>query len=678
MAVHRCFCLCITRWQVVASHFFLYVFVSSSVFAVDDGFESADLPIILTASRMQQSLADAPAAVTVIDRAMIENSGVRQIADLLRFVPGAVVGYNDGNWPVATLRGLTGAFASGLQVLIDGVSIYSPVFGGMLWAEIPLSLNDIERIEVVRGPNGASYGANSFQGVVNIITRDPVVENSTEFQANIGGLGIRDEAFRFAAGQGGWRYRATLGQRFDEGFISRPDSMRLNYANLKADFRVNAVDSIDLSIRWADKNKQIGEYSPSNPTSQAHVQTGDRLEFQSRWSHAESTDNEWWIQFYHQQFSQRDRLPIDLRGLFSPLAAFPVPLPFEVEQDYATWRDGIELQSNSRWSDSLRSVWGAEMRRDAARSARLFGTNEEQAEFLTRVFGTIEWTFADQWILNSGALFERNSFASSGWSPRIALIHEIAPGQTLRVSVSSARRTPSLYEEKANYGFNFPAPVPPPFNAIPIIADSGKVDSERVRSQELGYVFSFPQAALSGDARWFSDHYTGLIAFRGQQIKVPPFVGGDAVNLDEARTTGIDLTLQWHPLDDTHIRLAAAHTRTTSTDMGGMYSTSVPSDTLSLLLSQSFSKGWAASANYQRVSDMFWVDAGQQKRSIPAIDHLNLKLAKTFHCQDYELELAGVMQNALGHYRDYYLGPAFSTPQNVADRVSYLQLSIRY
>ena len=657
------------KWPVIA----LCVIAPLSAIAADD-LESMDLPIVLTASRMRQSLAEAPAAVTVIDRDMIKRSGVRQIADLLRFVPGAVVGYNDGNWPVATLRGLSGAFASGLQVLIDGVSVYSPVFGGMLWAEIPLSLDDIERIEVVRGPNGASYGANSFQGVVNIITRDPVAENGAEFRANIGGLGIRDETLRFAAGQGALRYRATLGQRFDEGFTSRPDSMRLSYANVKMDYRVNSHDSIDMSLRMADKNKQIGVFSSADPTFQAHSQTGDRLEFQTRWTHAESTDNESWIQFYHQRFSQRDRLPLDLRTIIAPLAGWPVPLPFVQEQDYATWRDGLEFQSNSRWSDRLRTVWGAEVRRDASRSGRLFATDDEQTEFLTRAFGNVEWTFVDQWMLHAGTMFERNTFASNGWSPRVALIHDVAPGHTLRASVSNARRTPSLYEEKANYGFNFPIPVPPFNIPYPIIADSGKVDSERVHSEELGYVFNIPQAALSGDMRWFSDYYTGLIAFHGQ-VK---FVNGsDAVNLDDARTTGLDLTLQWNPLTDTHVRLAAAHTETTSkSDTSGQYRKSVPHNTLSLLLSQSFSPGWEASANYQRVSDMFWTDAGQKRTSMPVIEHLNLKLAKRINMGDYRGEIAGVMQNALGHYRDYYLGGTFGTPDNIARRVAFLQVKI--
>ncbi|CAG4882235.1 conserved exported protein of unknown function [Georgfuchsia toluolica] len=667
----------LVKWPVIAS-----CLIAALPACADEGLESADLPIVLTASRMRQPLAEAPAAVTVIDRDMIEHSGVRQIADLLRFVPGTVVGYNDGNWPVVTLRGMTGTFASGVQVLVDGVSIYSPVFGGMLWAEIPLSLGDIERIEVVRGPNAASYGANSFQGVINIITRDPVAENATELLANIGGLGIRDETLRFTAGQGGWRYRATLGQRSDDGFASRPDSMRLSYANLKMDYRVSARDSIGMSLRGADKNKQIGEFNPIDPQNQAHPQTGGSLEFQTRWSHAESTDNEWWVQYYHQQFKQSDHLLMDLRALYAlvpplaPLVPFLPPVPFVLEQDYSTWRDGLELQSNSRWSEHLRTVWGAEVRRDAARSGRLFATHEEKTQFLTRAFGNVEWTFADQWMLHSGAMFEHNTFASSGWSPRVALIHEIAPGHSLRASVSSARRTPSMYEKISNYGFSFPLPPLPGLPAsisYPIVADSGKVDSERVRSGELGYVFSIPEAALGGDVRWFCDRYTGLISFQGQVKFVK---GGDAVNLDKAKTTGVDLTLQWQPLTDTHVRLAAAHTETTSGDDGSEYSTSVPRDTLSLLLSHSFLDGWEASANYQRVSAMFWIDSGQKKKSMPAIDHLNIRLAKRINFGEYRGEIAGVMQNVLSHYRDYYLGSTAGTPDNVARRVAFLQVKI--
>jgi hypothetical protein len=75
---------------------------------------------------------------------------------------------------------------------------------------------------------------------------------------------------------------------------------------------------------------------------------------------------------------------------------------------------------------------------------------------------------------------------------------------------------------------------------------------------------------------------------------------------------------------------------------------------------------------------MFWLDAGQNQQSIPAIDHLNVKLAKTFHYGEHEIELAGIVQNALGHYRDYYLGAPLSPRENVADRVAFLQMTLGF
>lgn len=635
--------------------------------------EGADFPLVLTASRMRQTTAHAPAAITVIDREMIEISGVRQVADLLRLVPGAIVGYNDGNWPVVTLRGLTNTYSSGLQVLIDGVSVYSPLFGGMFWGQLPISVNDIDRLEVVRGPNAASFGANSFQGVVNIITRDPVAEAGTQLHANLGEIAIRDAELNTAGGEGAWHYRATLGQRSDEGFDSRPDAKSFAFANLKGDYQLDHENNLSFSLRAAGDHKDFGNYN--DPASPAHPTRGDLLNFQARWSHAESTDNDWWIQFYHQRLDQQDRAMTDLRNLFPPLAPFPVPLPFEIEIDYKNQRDGIELQQNYRWSESLRTVWGAETRRDASRSRRLFGTGEEQSAFLSRIFANAEWRFAEKWTFDPGVMFEHNSLAKDAWSPRLALLYEVAPGQVLRASYSSAKRTPTLLEKYANYKFDIPLPVPPFSVVFPWYLSTARVNSETVYSGELGYVFHFPELALSGDARWFSDRYRGLVANLG---RIPFVVGGDYINADDARTTGVDCTMQWRPSKTLYVRSAISHTSTWSTDDSGLYSKSVPQNTLSVLASKTFGNRWTISANYQYVGTMFWTDAGQQYRKIPSIEHLNLKLAKRFQMGRSELELAGVVQNALGQYRDYYLGPAHGTPENIAKPLAFVQLSIDY
>ncbi|MDE2585018.1 MAG: TonB-dependent receptor plug domain-containing protein, partial [Betaproteobacteria bacterium] len=154
---------------------------SSSLMAGEEALLSendvlGDVPMVLTVSRLRQAVADAPAAVTVIDRQMIRDSGAWDVTDALRLVPGMYVGSSADNGvfvPNATVsyHGMADAYSRRMQVLVDGRSIYTPLFGGPIWSTLPIALDDIERIEVSRGPNSVTYGANSFLGVINIITR---------------------------------------------------------------------------------------------------------------------------------------------------------------------------------------------------------------------------------------------------------------------------------------------------------------------------------------------------------------------------------------------------------------------------------------------------------------------------------------------------------------------------
>ena len=131
-----------------------------------------EIPRVISASRLPQAPADSPGAVTVIDREMIRASGARDVAELFRLVPGFAVGYASGGRPVVAYHGLSGQISQRMQVLLDGRSLYAPyLFGGIDWNTLPVNMDDIERIEVLRGSNSAAYGANAFLGVANIITR---------------------------------------------------------------------------------------------------------------------------------------------------------------------------------------------------------------------------------------------------------------------------------------------------------------------------------------------------------------------------------------------------------------------------------------------------------------------------------------------------------------------------
>src|SRR5664279_1746538 len=129
----------------------LFILASNEAYAGDDApSEQAylqDLPVVLSASRLSQPLSEAPNAVTVIDRQMIVASGFRTIADLFRLVPGMYVGNSGANTQIVSLNGITDQYSRRMQVLVDGRSIYLPPMGGVNWQDIPLLINDIERIE---------------------------------------------------------------------------------------------------------------------------------------------------------------------------------------------------------------------------------------------------------------------------------------------------------------------------------------------------------------------------------------------------------------------------------------------------------------------------------------------------------------------------------------------------
>lgn len=660
-----------------------------------------DLPVVLSASRLRQPLIESPSAVTVIDQKMIEASGARHVADLLRLVPGVVVGYNDGNHPVVSMHGMAGTYASGVQVLLDGVSVYSPLWGGVQWEELPIAMTDIERIEVIRGPNAALFGSNSFAAVINIITRHPEADTGWLMTANAGNRGTQDFTISRSAGlESGVKYRATFGQRYSEGFTSRPDTQRQYFGNLRAEYQLDATDSVHLSVRGMDNKKDNGDYTVTDGSSRVpHPNYSNSLDLQVRWSRAFSADDEIWVQAYHLQSRTRDKVEIDYKQsnlwarLFAPLGALiPGAIPFQVDSGFETYRDGIELQRTMRWSPDLRLVWGAEARRDAAVSLTYLGSNQEQSNFMLRAYGNLEWRVAKDWTLNAANMLERNMVSATEWSPKFAVTWQPIVGHVLRTSISSAQRIPSLYEERNKTGYPVPAVVQAAlanpaaaglraalnalgitdFTRITAILSSGQVDNEHTRVQELGYAFNNTESNFGGEIRLASEQQSGLVS------RVGAFPS-DFINLDRVRIESGDVTLHWRPVESRFLRVAMGKAFIRSSTAGATYDRSAPAHTVSFLWDETLGSNWRASANYQRVGPMYWTDAGNGGRNpmLAPIDFLNFRLGKQLKLPGFAAsDLAIVVQNALGHHREYFAGIASNgTADTIAPRVMFLQFS---
>ena len=192
-----------------------------SVWAADYSSEQEyfqEFPVVLSASRLSQPLSEAPNAMTVIDRKMIVASGFRTIPDLFKLVPGMYVSYYKGSQAFVSYHGSTDQYARRMQVMIDGRSVYLPPVSTVDWANLPVTVDDIERIEVIRGPAAASHGANSTQGVISIVTRDAGGMEGKSVSVTRGSKGINDVSARFGKRGEALDYRMTLAYSADNGY----------------------------------------------------------------------------------------------------------------------------------------------------------------------------------------------------------------------------------------------------------------------------------------------------------------------------------------------------------------------------------------------------------------------------------------------------------------------------
>ncbi len=621
----------------------------------------SDMPVVLSGTRLYQSLHESPAAITVLDREMIEASGAREIWELLRLVPGFQVGSESGHTHTITHHGLSDQFSRRMQVLVDGRSAYNTAIGGVEWTDLPLAIDDIERIEVIRGPNAATHGPNAFFGVISIITRHPSVVPKHTVRVNKGNNGITDVLYRF--GHSGERldYRLTLNRLADDGFETRHDSKTVRMANLAADYQLNLRDRLEVQLGYSEGPRQEG-FRDDLLQERNTVDKHNHFQ-QIHWRRVTTSEDEWSLQFSH---NYEKRSEIRNGALFVPFDAGGTPERYD-----------LELYRTQRHTPALRSVWGLGARRDEFTSKAFLGTTDTFTNNTYRLFGNLEWRIAPALLMNLGALWEDTEISGTTLSPRLALNYRLSPTQTLRTAVSQAYRTPVFFEQDADLRIE-PAPPLPPFippgTQLQLFTGSGDLDPERIRSVELGYVGEFPRAGLALDLRVYRDSLDDLIT----EMALPPAPPPNTIpptrtfiNEQEASVTGVEAQLQWRPVPRSLVMLgyAWADVDSASTDLVD----STPRHTLSLLGSYRFSERFNGSAVWYYVDDQQWLGTGDP---IPAYDRIDLRLAYTFRLGGKTAELSGVVQNLFDDYRDFRYDPEDTQRNNLFERQAYLSLRL--
>jgi len=484
-----------------------------------------DIPVY-SASRRLEPTQSVPAAIFVLTGEDIRRAHATNIPEALRLVPGVEVGQVDANRWAVSIRGFNSREANKLLVLVDSRSIYDPLFSGTLWESQDLMLEDVDRIEVIRGPGGTLWGANAFNGVINIITR-----NSRDTQGGLATLTAGNEQRYIAAARYGWQtgedqYARVYAKSYeeDEGFssIAPPhDASRGLRGGFRWDWKNANGDRLRVSGDVFHVAAGIRQLLPP-PGLIADVEDiihrgGDLLASGTR--HFSET-NDVRVRFYY------DRVGYD-------------------SETYQQTRDvyDIELQQNIEPLERHRLVWGVNYRvlRDDTH-VDFFGVIAvEPGKRNDRIAAAfVQDTIAlapERLALTLGAKFESTDYASSEWLPNARFAWTPNPQTTWWASASRAERVPSRLEADLTFHF-FGATIRP----------GDTFEAEHVNAYELG------MRRLVGHNFWldvatFYNRYNDLRTTEG---------AGNLRNFMNGDTYGAEIAARWTPMPIW--RLDAAYT----------------------------------------------------------------------------------------------------------------------
>jgi iron complex outermembrane receptor protein len=524
--------------------------VFSSALADEDIF-FAELPVVASVRRLQQRLADAPASVTVIDREMIRAAGIRSLNDIFRLVPGFQTFAHSDTSARVNYHGITdhNDYSPRVQVLVDGRSLHSPLFqGGMNWGLLPVALEDIDHIEVVRGSNSVSYGTNAFLGVINIATIDPSVVRGVSISGNKGNQGISDYTLRTGGqfGESG-NYRLTYQEVGDNGLKDSYD-WRDSYQNRRLDARfdyaLNLRDSLELGFGKVEGRFTRGRLDTDtvpftvDPSDPMRALKESSAWMQLRWLRALSEGADLSLRY---TFSED-------RGDSSFINA-SLPAGYRKRNEAGDWGRRHEIEATHNFSpfDRTRLVWGASWRHDEVSSNTTMRGEGSPARQVWRAFANGEWK-PEQWLtFNLGVSNEHDSLAGTHVSPRTSLAFHLTPENTLRVGYAQAWRTSSILAYRANHGEG------PDLGDVYQIGNK-HLPAERLDSWELGYLGDWRDWRMSLDVR----HFREKVRDRLMLIQPAPNVPDSEQSIQDIRISGYEFQWKWQPLDLT--RLMFNHT----------------------------------------------------------------------------------------------------------------------
>ncbi|MEW6595032.1 MAG: TonB-dependent receptor [Thermodesulfobacteriota bacterium] len=510
---------------------------------------------VSSVSKKVESFFKAPSAIFVIDQEDIRRSGASSVQELLGMVPGMEVSQIDNNKWAITSRGFNGRFSNKLQILLDGRSLYLPTFSGVFWEVQDLMFEDIERIEVIRGPGGTLWGANAVNGVINIISK-----KAADTQGTLMSLGAGTEEGSAAVrhgvklGNNAW-LRLYAKETNRDGTVGYPSAndldtdSNLGRSGFRLDWDKNTHDRFTLQ---GDSHRgQYTERANHVLTSAPYAETvndGSDLRGANligRWHQTQSPDSETTLQFYY----DHDRRRGDTIGQEINTFDLDFQHQWRIHKRHdLVW--GLGYRSNQDSINNLQPLQLAFIP-DSRRTNLCSAFIQDE---ITLVEGLLRFTV--------GTKVEHNDYTGYEVQPNARLTWTPSPDQTLWAAVSRAVRTPSRGDTQFRVGlYAVPTFVPPFLPEVHTARGSENFDAETLLASEMGYRFK-PGDHLFVDLTAFANQYDHLLTqeagapiAHGTYTEIPTYFANNM----EGEVYGIELAATWQPVEWWQVKAACNH-----------------------------------------------------------------------------------------------------------------------
>jgi len=507
---------------------------------------------ITSVSKKAEPLSEAAAAVYVLTSEEIRRSGATTIPDALRLVPGMFVGNIDSSKWAVTTRDWPVRFANKLLVLIDGRTIYTPLFAGVFWEHHDLIFEDVDRIEVIRGPGATLWGANAVDGVINIITKS--AKDTQGGLVTLGG-GTEEKLFgqvRYGgrAGEHAW-YRIWAKSFERDGFVDAAgndanDDSSVSRAGFRVDWELTDIDTLTIQGDYADG--RVGEtmlaFIPTAPfvtPSQDTITIADR-NLLMRWQRVLGEDSDLALQVYYDRLDHDERMAGEKRDT-----------------------GDVDFQHRFRPSHRHEIVWGLRYRRTSDETHGSFGMFWDPAERTDDLYsGFIQDEITlkpDLLSLTLGSKFEHNDYTGFEYQPSVRIAYTPSPRRTVWAAVARAVRVP----DRSTHDLTFTALADPSTATFTRSIGNRDTESEDLLAFEVGYRTQ-PADRISIDVAGYYHDLDNLI------VSVPglPFIETDsgtprtviplfAANGMDVSVYGLELAVNCNPTDHWRLRGGYSH-----------------------------------------------------------------------------------------------------------------------